>query len=345
MAESNQQTPNLYEVLDISSQSSCQEVEAAFQREYNRWRRRIVGDNPQAVNEAKRRLRFLQQAYDILSDPHKRAAYDQYLTQQSTTPTKSRNEPHVRHCPFCGTSVTVHNRICKGCGSSLTLPCLSCQSPLSIFQAYCGKCGANKQQEIKRLIDEARRLHPLAKSKMRGKGGLIILSVLSIVVLVAITIVGVKWAFSGSGEVCASTMLMIALVFVVLIGLPGTIAILSQTFESYAVKHNQAVRDARERYQKTMVLLNQHAVRLVDLEVKESPFKELSDGSIPAVVITVLVTILCCVTSFYFNYHEAESPEPFIGSVLCFVVSLFFLWPVWVYMMVQKACEWYFEEY
>ena len=69
---------NLYEILEISSNSDLEEVKSAYRRLALKWHPDKNLDNKE---EAERRFKEISQAYEILSDPTERSRYDLYLTK------------------------------------------------------------------------------------------------------------------------------------------------------------------------------------------------------------------------------------------------------------------------
>lgn len=65
---------NLYEVLGLPDAATPDEIKKAYRRLVRQWHPDVNKDP-----EAERRFKQIADAYDILSDPKKRAAYDQRL--------------------------------------------------------------------------------------------------------------------------------------------------------------------------------------------------------------------------------------------------------------------------
>lgn len=66
-----------YEVLELEPTASAAEIEAACKRLRKRWHPDL---NPDAVDEATERFKAVQAAWEVLGDPHLRAAYDRDLS-------------------------------------------------------------------------------------------------------------------------------------------------------------------------------------------------------------------------------------------------------------------------
>lgn len=65
---------DFYEVLGVSQQASDNEIKRAYRKQAMRWHPDRNQDNPKAEEEFK----AVQKAYEVLSDPQTRAAYDRY---------------------------------------------------------------------------------------------------------------------------------------------------------------------------------------------------------------------------------------------------------------------------
>ena len=48
-------------------------------------------------------------------------------------------------CAECGERNPDERKFCRKCGAALSEPCLACSTPVSIWDRYCGSCGANQQ--------------------------------------------------------------------------------------------------------------------------------------------------------------------------------------------------------
>src|SRR5438309_7294929 len=69
-------TRDLYEVLEVSKTASQEEIKSSYRRLARQYHPDVNPDNPQAEDQFKE----IGHAYNILSDPDKRARYDQYGT-------------------------------------------------------------------------------------------------------------------------------------------------------------------------------------------------------------------------------------------------------------------------
>lgn len=67
--------PNYYDTLQIPKNSSDNEIKKAYRKLAMKWH---PDKNPDIPEEAARKFQEIGEAYDVLSDPRKRAIYDQY---------------------------------------------------------------------------------------------------------------------------------------------------------------------------------------------------------------------------------------------------------------------------
>jgi len=65
---------NYYEVLGVSKQSSADDIKKAYRQLAKKWHPDQNRENP----DAEQKFKEINEAYDILKDPQKRAAFDQY---------------------------------------------------------------------------------------------------------------------------------------------------------------------------------------------------------------------------------------------------------------------------
>lgn len=63
-----------YEVLDVARDASPEAIKKAYRQKARQWHPDVNGGTP----EAEERFKEIGEAYDVLSDPQKRAAYDHY---------------------------------------------------------------------------------------------------------------------------------------------------------------------------------------------------------------------------------------------------------------------------
>ena len=70
-----EQKRDYYEVLGVSHQASTDEIKKAYRRAAMEWH---PDRNPHRNSEAEERFKELTEAYTVLADPQKRAAYDRY---------------------------------------------------------------------------------------------------------------------------------------------------------------------------------------------------------------------------------------------------------------------------
>ncbi|MDL1896047.1 zinc-ribbon domain-containing protein [Anaerolineae bacterium CFX7] len=165
---------NYYELLKVSPSASAQEISSAFDTQYEQWRRLVTHHDPNVVNQANQALQLLEQIRATLSDPAKRAAYDEGIGLRSVgglaDPTAILNMPSVTMtppaprpmpgaaqpasvlptqpalwtCPKCAKENPPNTRFCFSCGTQLVRACPECGQETSLVATgFCGNCGYN----------------------------------------------------------------------------------------------------------------------------------------------------------------------------------------------------------
>ena len=80
-----------YELLGISEDASSEEIKQAYRSNIKEWHPDLHPDKPDAAAKTQE----INEAYDILSDPHKKAKYDEYLGFSRTckvTPIRNQDD-------------------------------------------------------------------------------------------------------------------------------------------------------------------------------------------------------------------------------------------------------------
>ncbi|RIK22539.1 MAG: hypothetical protein DCC52_13660 [Chloroflexi bacterium] len=149
---------NYYELLKVSPSASAQEISSAFDTQYEQWRRLVTHHDPNVVNQANQALQLLEQIRATLSDPAKRAAYDEGIGLRSPmTPPAPRQmpgaaqpgsvaptQPALWTCPKCAKENPPNTRFCFNCGTQLVRACPECGQETSLVATgFCGNCGYN----------------------------------------------------------------------------------------------------------------------------------------------------------------------------------------------------------
>ena len=181
--------PTYYEILKVQPIASVSEIEAAYEAQYNQWRRLVTHHDPSVVNQANQALDMLQRIRVTLTDIAKRAGYDEAigisgpiggladpevlsrtLTPPSPIPRKrsdtlaqspatSEQRVDAWTCPRCHTANLVRTRFCKNCGQSLGRTCPNCDQLIEVAAKFCTECGADDRVALR--IDGRHPRNPL----------------------------------------------------------------------------------------------------------------------------------------------------------------------------------------
>lgn len=141
------------------------EIEAAYERRYNHWRRLVTHHDPEMVARANQALRVLERIHGTLTDPQKRAVYDASIgtgqvggladpqaVSKVTTPPSPTETPKPSTeavprpldawlCPECGFASPAITRFCKECGHTLGRDCPQCGKLIEANARFCpGYC-------------------------------------------------------------------------------------------------------------------------------------------------------------------------------------------------------------
>ena len=82
-----------YQILEVAPDASAEEIEAAYQRQFERYDPQRVADlDSELLEVAQQRLNELQRAYQILADPQRRSQYDYSLSEKPARPVAARPE-------------------------------------------------------------------------------------------------------------------------------------------------------------------------------------------------------------------------------------------------------------
>ncbi|HOB64962.1 MAG TPA: DnaJ domain-containing protein, partial [Clostridia bacterium] len=70
---------NYYEILGVSKDASADEIKSAYRKLAKKYHPDLYTNATESQKaEAEKKFKEVQYAYDVLSDPQKKAAYDQY---------------------------------------------------------------------------------------------------------------------------------------------------------------------------------------------------------------------------------------------------------------------------
>ncbi len=179
-----------YEMLQIAPTATMTEIEAAYEMQYNQWRRLVTHHDPKIVNQANQTLQMLEQIRATLMDPTQRAIYDAQiglggaaggladptalhrgvvspqmtplappppLSSPSSTAAVAQPTPSapVRAilwaCYKCETENPTGTKFCLKCGTQLVRECPECKEDSSLVATgMCGICGTSYERATRR---------------------------------------------------------------------------------------------------------------------------------------------------------------------------------------------------
>lgn len=175
-----------YEILGISQNANKDEIEAAIDTQYDKWRRLVNHHDAAVVDEANKSLRTLEQIRETLTNDANRKVYDSSLNVGGLADPeallKSMNEagnvatpppppgapqqqaPKVAAaaqdlwvCPKCSIGNAKGTQFCAECGEKIGKPCPQCQELIFKETRFCPHCGVNvleKEEEVKKQAEE-----------------------------------------------------------------------------------------------------------------------------------------------------------------------------------------------
>lgn len=169
---------DFYQLLQVEPTASSAEIEAAFERQYNYWRRLVTHHQQEKAAQASENLRLLENARQVLLDPSQRNAYDarrgvvgglEDPSKRSSHPvanmppgsaptppaprpvpgaaaspsSPSHERVDVWTCPHCRAINPPSSQFCKACGKQIGLPCANCGKMIEYAANFCAHCGAH----------------------------------------------------------------------------------------------------------------------------------------------------------------------------------------------------------
>lgn len=192
-----------YEVLQVLPTATGAEIEAAYEQQYNHWRRLVTHHDPAMVEQANQALRALEKVRATLTDPAKREVYDAGLglrgpvggladpaaalsaTPRFTPPPARPTQPTAESkpldawlCPQCGAISLMGTRFCKGCGHSIGRDCPQCSQLIEATAQFCAHCGADVQkvesqrQQVRSKIESLKRQLEELRANLPSKDSL-----------------------------------------------------------------------------------------------------------------------------------------------------------------------------
>jgi len=170
-----------YEILKVAPTATGAEIEAAYEAQYNQWRRLVTHHDPSIVNQANQALQVLETIRATLTDPDKRSVYNAAIglggsmggladpeailrmsapvvtppppprPAATSAPTGPTAGPGLWACPKCGTENPAQTKHCFKCGTQLVRECPECKQLSSLVATgFCGQCGYNYNVALRR---------------------------------------------------------------------------------------------------------------------------------------------------------------------------------------------------
>ena len=177
--------PTYYEALRVQPNATQAEIESAYAKPYDYWRRLVTHHDPDVVNRANQALQWLEKIHATLSDPAMRRAYDASLglgdtlgglTDPQARPTTGRPPPPPPRagqytqpgaaertdawvCSRCQRANAIGAQFCIQCGQKIGVVCVRCGKMTRADTPFCQACGVNLQDAIReKEIEEAERI-------------------------------------------------------------------------------------------------------------------------------------------------------------------------------------------
>lgn len=186
--------PTYYEVLKLEPSASVKAIETAIDDLYDQYRRLVNHHDPEVVEQANRALRHLEDIRLTLTNPEKRAIYDQSLSFGGladpaallqaagagagiTTPPAVKSaardsdaEEKPWRCGNCGKVNREGSKRCSNCQNVLARDCPNgCGGVVLIDERYCSNCGVNVEDALGKLQIEFERAQQAFVEEMRAK--------------------------------------------------------------------------------------------------------------------------------------------------------------------------------
>lgn len=105
--------PNYYEVLGVDYDAS----QEAIRRAYRRLAVKYHPDHNPGDKEAEGRLKEVKRAYEVLSNPQRRATFDQDVSASPDREARGGSRNLWGLCPYCGERLAQDTKACKWCGN------------------------------------------------------------------------------------------------------------------------------------------------------------------------------------------------------------------------------------
>jgi len=159
--------PDYYAILGVPSAATAEQIERAYKLLARMSHPDAFPQDAQAQAWANQRMKDINEAYEVLKDPAKRAAYDlKYRAWQASEAERAKQqqyrkpeEPRVR-CPLCKGEGKAPCLVCDGRGDA---DCPGCAGKRITVCPVCHGAGSLSQAEYSELMAELERAEQRAK--------------------------------------------------------------------------------------------------------------------------------------------------------------------------------------
>ncbi|MGV8026687.1 MAG: zinc ribbon domain-containing protein [Anaerolineaceae bacterium] len=163
-----------YEFIHVEQNASSNEIEAAIDTQYDKWRQLISHHDPQIAAQANQAILLLEQIRDTLMNKKKREIYDSsiidvdgladpdaflqtnFVPPFSTPKAKpdpkastDRTDAWICTNPSCKKANRVGEQFCAKCGARIGLECPKCGEMSELSNPFCSSCGVDKKEFFK----------------------------------------------------------------------------------------------------------------------------------------------------------------------------------------------------
>lgn len=152
-----------YALLGLTPTAMPQDIQSA----YTRRRAELQALALQSDAQAPKQLRLLDEAFAVLSDPNRRAAYDRARRSSTDSALVLAAQPRsvvapdapvpllAQKCPHCGALNPIQLTVCQECGQQVSRPCPQCGQAVLLNQKVCSRCNTAIEEYDKHRFAEA----------------------------------------------------------------------------------------------------------------------------------------------------------------------------------------------